>query len=414
MEILSDPINKEWKPPAHGNTTNGLQVGGSDKRTSIKRHQSNDWVNKWEKHSWCERYIEMRGNESYRPYLLRLQDTDTQRRVERLSVYQPAISETERSTYAQVWNGPYAATIKDEKVKGWQKRQRFPLFSRERVASGLPLDIENDIPIGEGELVRKVLNEFPQPFPVCRNRQVLAPPRYFWPEKPKDHLNVKMELVDISRCYSQLMAALPTTLIGFDHGARLFLPIPEYPAINGSFYASKHFGRALVGTLEPSHGRCFHYGVRHTFRSRLYHPNTVAWVRRVLHAIALIAKEEYGCIRWHTDGGLFRYGLGDSFVRFLDSINLKSTIITGRGNVFSLDDYKIGTKQTQHYISANRGKLSYLPIADGGRQIDNLAYDTSIDWVLSTLTNQTVNTQLFINGEIETKGMDLLNRVFGH
>lgn len=383
----------EWQPPPLKTVKHGGRTG--EKRNSYHKRAKKDWVNRWDNEGWVERFISLRECEAYRDPLEKLKDTDMGRGTVRHAVYDTPISEGERATYPLVWNSAFAATIKTE---GWEKRVRFPVQG----STG------EEIPVNEAELVRKILNAYPKPFPHVGPRKILTAPRYFMPLHSSDHLNRKMELVDISRCYSQLMGKLPTILVTFDHSKQIFGRIDGYDQVHSSLYGNKHFGRALVGNLEPSQGRCFRYGKRETFPSRLYHPDTVNWVRRTLHSIAIVAVKKYGCLRWHTDGGIFEKGMGEPFIQFLNEIGLENRMeAEGKGNIYNLDNYRIGKKETAFYRSSYLRHNTYLPVADGGAQVDNLSGDTNIRWMLGTL-QPGFSIDSFLTKETERVGREKL------
>lgn len=342
-----------------------------------------DFSKDWDVYDWENGYIRRRGgNEAYRPWLQALKASDMKRGTIRYCVYQTTPLEIEeRAEYARVWQTYRSATIQ---VPG------LPLVKRFKVLD--PKD-PNPIPIGEGELVRRYLASQASGrhvFPKSVYSQVRDSPKFFVPENPPDLLEFDAEYVDIARCYSQLLERLPSLGVNFSYGRRIFKPL-DLPPHDKQLLASKHWGRATVGMLRQSHGRCFIYGEPKTFPSRFYHGDTSQWVHAILHCLAAYAINHCGCYRWHTDGGFFPPKGGRKFSKLLNQLGIAHTLEEYAAVIFaSLDQYEAirrngSVKQTKLFTSTYVSDFVFLPASEGGAQRNNVIFGLNDSWLFSTL-----------------------------
>lgn len=356
-------------------------------RNRQKKPKPDPLADDWVLFDWENLYIEKRDHiEAYRQWLQLLHKTDLEKHVKRYLVYESTPLEIDiRAKMPRVWQTTKSATIQ---IPG------IPLIKRFKV---LDPNEKNPIPIGEGELVRKYLASFKTRgrkflFPKSKYDTVTNAPIFFVPLADADLLQLDCEYIDISRCYSQLLSKLPSLIIDFNYGRRVFEAM-NYPPHDMDLLQSKHWGRAMVGTMRQRYGKCFVYGEKQIFPSTFYHGDTSNWVHAILHYLASYAIRECGCFRWHTDGGFFARNGGYKFGRMLDNLGLDYTLDSFAAVMFaSLDQYQaVGwdghEKRTALYSVTPVSDFIFMPVEEGGSQRDNVIHGLN-SWLLSTLERE--------------------------
>jgi hypothetical protein len=249
------------------------------------------------------------------------------------------------------------------------------------------------VPIGEGEIVRLWYREHTEgkwPFPKSRIDKPQDAPTYFQPRNHDDMVHWECEYVDVSRCYSQLMAKLPSLVVKFDYGLRKLGAVESLPRYDG-LMQGKWFGRAASGMMRSKQGRYFKYGEPKRFPSRYYHGETINWLHAVLHCLASQAVDEYGCFRWHTDGGFFPIRQGQAFAQLLDLWGIEYKLTRYIGVIFaSFNDYMAVTPEgrtdkTKGYDSTMVSDYVFLPLNQGGSSTNNLIHNLDADFLRGTV-----------------------------
>lgn len=373
--------SEEYKEKERAREQTRVRKGRSYKRVKMDDDKPDPWV----VGDWVNGYIAKRdGNESYRPYLEMLHQSDLKTGTVRECVYETTpLPEDVRQGVPRAWQTNRGATL---------QFPGSPFIKMFKVQN--PRE-QNPIPIAEGELVRRYLGQYRNGrrnlFPRCHYNNVINAPIFFHPEGPIDLLEWEVEYVDIKRCYSQLLSRLPSLAVNFNYAKRIYTTVDKLPPYDPQLLLSKHWGRAVVGMLRQKTGRYFVYGEPSTFPSRFYHGDTASWIHGILHVLATYAISDCGCFRWHTDGGFFAQNGGYKFVRFLNDIGIDSELRECSAVIFaSLDQYEIvyadgTTKQTNGFLSTYTTDFVFSSADHGGSQRDNIIRGLDRNWMLNTL-----------------------------
>jgi hypothetical protein len=177
-------------------------------------------------------------------------------------------------------------------------------------------------------------------------------------------------LVDITACYASIYSRLsvdmtyrPDTdppLFGIGRGA--------FPR-KDEWIETKGPRNALFGSIVNPTVREWRHGepVDNAFPNRFYAPDLKGVIFDVCHAIALEAREEFGCLSWAVDGGIFRPEEGRTFVEWLESaFGLNATVrAEGLGWMFGPTSYSIGEVTT---ADVEKGQAHEWPETDNLRE----------------------------------------------
>lgn len=180
-------------------------------------------------------------------------------------------------------------------------------------------------------------------------------------------------LVDIKRCYSQLLAKLygPALLWNRATGAEEVWNV-KWP--NTEVFDCKFMGHCIAGMLQSSEINFFSKGEPKKAPAKgLYFPNTVAFMHDVLHAIAQDAVNVFGCVRWFVDGGIVPLGRATDFQAYLsDRWGLESRVeVQGFGEVTDLLQYTLGETH----------KGGSLKPTEKGNPVDTIDPCADPDWM---------------------------------
>lgn len=170
-----------------------------------------------------------------------------------------------------------------------------------------------------GEIARLAIKDAIGNSPINKRTPRTQPtpvPLYFEGRYIKDRVNFFTE-VDIVACYGQLLSRLP--------GPNLRYRAEEFrfsydPSIrwDQELISNKHVGRAIAGMFWNRSQPVFNYGkLRYFPNTKRYAPQILSWMHDILHSIARVAIEDGQCVRWHTDGGIFRSDTAEVFIEYL-------------------------------------------------------------------------------------------------
>lgn len=213
-----------------------------------------------------------------RPYLYRIRDKDIQNRSYR---HRDKL-DTAWSTIPLLWPARDGVTA----YKGGDYHRHFG-------------DLPRDGRVRNGEIARLVLRDSLGKRSITKRHSytyTTPAPLYFQGYRRKQRSNYLAE-VDIRACYGQMLSKLPGPKLRYDPEEKRFTVNPEY-RWDQAVVSNKYVGRALAGMFYHYEQTVFHYGQLRYFPSaQWYAPQIIDWLNDCLHAIAIMAVNEGGCVR---------------------------------------------------------------------------------------------------------------------